>query len=90
MEWNGMKWNENGIASGSVANGIASGSVANGTASGSVANGIASGSVANGTASGSVAELTPSTKRQTHTRRFSTSKSTRVIGGDLCRTSRIG
>ena len=40
--------------------------------------------------SGSVAELTPSTKRQTHSRRFSTSKSTRVIGGDLCRTSRIG
>ncbi len=70
-----MEWN------GMEWNGIASGSVANGTASGSVANGIAS---------GSVAELTPSTKRQTHTRRFSTSKSTRVISGDLCRTSRIG
>ena len=53
-------------------------------------NGIASGSVANGIDAGSVAELTPSTKRQTHTRRFSTSKSTRVISGDLCRTSRIG
>jgi hypothetical protein len=63
MEWNGMKWNENGIDAGSVANGIDA---------------------------GSVAELTPSTKRQTHTRRLCASKSTRVIGGDLCRTSWVG